>query len=111
MTEPIHHIQKRKRIHKAHDPYPHPHRIKRFVDPAVYFFGVLGPFMGGLQAYKIFHEKTAAGVSSSMFGFMIISNLVWLTYGFIHKERPIITMYILWFFVNTTIVIGTLMYR
>jgi MtN3 and saliva related transmembrane protein len=110
MPDALHHLHKRKRIYKKLEKYPHPHSFKRFVDHVVYIFGILAPFMGSLQAHKIYSEKTAAGVSSAMFSFMLINNIVWFLYGYIHREKPIMIMYTLWFFVNAAIVVGTIMY-
>ena len=76
----------------------------------MYAFGVIAPFMGGVQSYKIWSEQNAEGIAISSFSFFIINNIVWLTYGVIHKEKPLIIAYTLWFFVNVSIVIGALMY-
>jgi len=111
MPHPIHHLHKRKRTHLQGEPYPHPQTMKRFLDHAVYVVGTLGPIIGSLQAYKIWHEQTAAGISLAMFSFNIINNIVWFSYGIIHREKPIMIMYTLWFIVNCAIVSGTLMYR
>lgn len=116
MTDPIHHIHKRKRIHqkcfhkKKYEPYPHPDRLRYFVDHAVYAISILAPVVGSSQAIKIWREQTAAGVSGIMFGFNIFANIVLLTYGILHKDKPIIIMYILWLLVNISIVAGIILY-
>lgn len=116
MTIPIHHIEKRKRVHrrriqkKKYQPYPHPNPIKRAVDHAVYGISVVAPIVGSSQAIKIWTEQTAAGVSEIMFGFNIIANIVLLTYGFLHRATPIVVMYSLWLVVNIFVVAGILMY-
>lgn len=111
MSHPVHHLHKRKRIHHKQEQYPHPHPFKRFLDHAIYVIGIVAPLIGGTQAYKIWSEQTAAGVSLTMFAFNLFANIFWLCYGIIHRERPIIIMYILWFLVNLSIVSGTLLYR
>jgi uncharacterized protein with PQ loop repeat len=111
MPTPLHHIHKRKRINEKHEQYPHPHDFKRFMDRAVYVVGIIGPLMGSLQAYKIWHERTAAGISLPTFSFAIFNDVVWFIYGAIHKEKPIMVMYTLWFVINILIVIGTLLYN
>ncbi len=111
MSHPLHHLHKRKRIHQNKEQYPHPHSFKRFMDHLVYVMGIIGPLMGSLQAYKIWSEKNAGGVSVPLFSFLILNDVVWFIYGYIHKEKPIMLMYTLWFFVNIFIVAGSLLYR
>lgn len=111
MTSPIHHLHQRKRVHLDDQSYPHPHRFKRFLDKAVYVVGAIAPMVGSVQAYKIWNEQTAEGVSLSMFGFNIVNNIVWLCYATAHKERPILVMYSLWLVVNIIIVSGILTFR
>jgi len=80
------------------------------MDTVVYVIGIIGPLMGSLQAYKIWHEKTAAGISLPAFCFYIFNDMVWFFYGYIHKEKPIMVMYTLWFLLNVTIVLGAIRY-
>ena len=111
MTDALHHLQKRKRDNDQKlEPYPHPHKFKAFIDNMVYAAGILGPMFGVAQVYKIWSTQNAAGISLLMFGSHIAFNLVWLTYGIIHKEQPIVIMYFLWFIVNTLIVTGALLF-
>ena len=110
MPNPIHHIHKRKLVTKNNDPYPHPDKLKRYLDHLVYFFGVIGPLTGAVQAYKIWQIKDATGVSLTMFVFGVFNDMVWMTYGVIHKQKPIVLMYTLWLMVNLTVVAGILIY-
>ncbi|PLX28814.1 hypothetical protein C0581_00785 [Candidatus Parcubacteria bacterium] len=111
MSDALHHLNKRKRVHtKELEPYPHPRKFKAFVDHAVYAAGILGPMFGALQVYKIWSTQNASGVSLSLFGSHVVFNIIWLIYGTLHKEKPIIIMYSLWIVVNTLVVIGTLLY-
>jgi uncharacterized protein with PQ loop repeat len=110
MSHPLHHLHKRKRIHQSNETYPHPQKIKRYMDQAVYIVGIIGPLMGSHQAFKIWNEKTAAGISLPAFIFYIFNDIVWFIYGYIHKEKPIMIMYTLWFLLNVAIVSGALTY-
>jgi uncharacterized protein with PQ loop repeat len=40
----------------------------------------------------------------------MIGNFVWLSYGLVHKEKPIISAYILAFPISIAIVIGIVVY-
>ena len=80
------------------------------MDHAVYGISFLAPIAGSTQAFKIWSEQTAEGVSLIMFGFSIVANIFLLSYGFIHKATPIIIMYALWLVVNAAIVAGIVIY-
>jgi uncharacterized protein with PQ loop repeat len=116
MSIPIHHIDKRRRIHntsplkKQYQPYPHPSKTGHALDGAVYLVGIMAPLVGSSQAIKIWTEHTASGVSLIMFGFNIVADIVLLAYGILHKATPIVLMYILWLIVNITIVAGIIVY-
>ena len=109
----LYHLHRRKRAHnktKKLQPYPHPDKFPAFIDRVVYFIGVIGPLLGGVQVYKIWSTQDATGVSLSLFGFSMIFNMIWILYGVIHKAKPIILMYALWFITNALITIGILTY-
>jgi len=80
------------------------------MDHSIYLIGILAPLMGGTQALKIWTEKTADGIAIQFFAFNVFANIFWLTYGVLHKEKPIIMMYSLWLVVNISIVTGTVIY-
>lgn len=111
MPEPLHHLHKRKRIHKKKEPYPHPRLLQRSIDHLIYGIGVLAPIMASFQAVKIWSEQTADGVSLVTFAFNMIANVFWFVYGMVHKEKPIILMYTLFFIVNCVIVAGIVTFQ
>lgn len=110
MSNPIHHISKRKRIHQKHESYPHPDAHKRYVDRLVLFVGIFAPLLTAQQSYYIHSTKDASGVSLVTFSGFVVVNLIWLWYGLLHKELPIIVMYILLAICNSSVVIGILLY-
>ena len=88
----FHDIHIRKRIHKKKEPYPSPEKLKNIIDKLVYASSVLLPLLNIIQILKIWTEKDASGVSIiSWIGFCTFA-FVWLTYGIIHKEKPIIML-------------------
>lgn len=109
-TEPIHHLHTRKRIHKKHEPYPHPNKWKRFMDKAIFAVGVFGPIMTIPQLVKIWGERNASGVSAISWGAYLITAIFWLAYGIMHREKPIIFTYSIWILLEILIITGTLLY-
>jgi len=102
----FHHLHARKR--KA--PYPHPVRWKNFIDKLIYIAALAGPIMTIPQVWKIFIEKTAAGVSLISWAAFLVVAVCWLIYGFAHQDKPIIVSNILWIIFETMIVIGVIIY-
>jgi uncharacterized protein with PQ loop repeat len=110
MIDAFHHLHKRKRLHKKLEPYPHPDRVKNFFDKLIYVVSIMVPAVTAIQAWKIWEEKNADGVSVIAFVGYIIGNIVWVIYGMLHKDAPIVLMYVLLFFLNAIIVVGTLIF-
>jgi uncharacterized protein with PQ loop repeat len=110
MTDALHHFHRRKRIHQGHEPYPHPDRRKRFMDRMIYVAGALAPLVGIFQAHQIWASQNAAGVSLFSWSLFALFALIWMIYGVMHKEKPIILTYAMWIVVDIFIVSGILMY-
>ncbi|MBW2981380.1 hypothetical protein KY343_00740 [Candidatus Woesearchaeota archaeon] len=109
-THGLHHLHKRKRIHVKHEKYPHPNKLKRFMDHIIYFIGIVGPLMTIPQIWKIWVGKNAAGVSIISWTAYFITAFFWLTYAVLHREKPLIFTYSIWIILEAMIVIGTILY-
>ncbi len=106
----LHHYHKRKRVHKKLEPYPHPDKFKRFMDKAIYVVAILGPIMTLPQVINIWINKNASGVSVISWSSYVILSLFWLTYGILHKEKPIIFTSVLWIILDILIAVGAVIY-
>jgi len=106
-----HHHHVRKRIYKKLEPFPHPNRLKRFIDTLIILISPAGAILTIPQVLKIWGEKTAEGLSViTWVGYLIIT-VFWLLYGIVHREKPIIIAYLLLIVVNILVVTGILIYR
>ncbi|HEV2354416.1 MAG TPA: PQ-loop domain-containing transporter [Puia sp.] len=83
---------------------------KVFLDKLTFIAGVIGPFTVLPQIYSIFTTRSAAGVSLVTWALMFIVTFPWILYGLAHKDKAIISSFILWEVVNLTVVIGVLLY-
>jgi len=101
-----HHFNIRQRIHRDFEPFPHPKKLIRFIDKAIFFVGIAGPIMTLPQLNKIWIERNATGVSLVSWTAYALISLCWLTYGIVHDVKPIIVTYAAWFLIESTIVIG-----
>jgi len=110
MTHAMPHHQLRIRLYQKHEPYPHPNKWKRLIDKAIYVAGVFGPLMTAPQLFRIWYHKSAVDVSVLTWSGYLIAAIIWLIYGILHKNKPIIITYALWVLLETLVVIGTLVY-
>ena len=109
-TDATHHIHQRKRQHVL-STYPHPVHWVRFLDKLLVVVAVIAPLMVIPQIYTIVSTRNATGVSPLTWGLFAFFDIPWLVYGIVHKEKPIIIGYILWFLVNSAVVVLALIYH
>jgi MtN3 and saliva related transmembrane protein len=107
----LHHLHKRKRAHQHKELYPSSNRTKRIVDTAVYVFGILTPLFTIPQVTKIWLTQNADGVSLLSWIVYSLAAVVWVIYGILHKEKPLVMMYSALIVLDLLIVIGVLIYR
>lgn len=105
-----HHQHIRKRIYKKLEEYPNPNKLKNFIDKLVYISGFFGLIMTIPQITKIWIEKNASGISVISWMSYFITGAIMISYGIIHKEKPIAIIYCFWEIFYLLIIIGTLLY-
>lgn len=72
---------------------------------------IIHPLTALPQVYKIYATKVVVGISlCTWLGFMVLGS-IFLAYGLVHRIKPLIVTQVLWFIVDTLIVMGILMYR
>jgi uncharacterized protein with PQ loop repeat len=103
-------ISKRKRAYAKPGMFPHPKKWIRFLDRFLLVVAVIGPLSALPQIFKIYFLKSAGDISLITWSFWAAGNLPWILYGIVHKEKPIIIAYSLWFITNMIIIIGVLIY-
>ncbi len=111
MRDPaLHHLHLRKRFANNLETYPHRDKFKRFIDRLIYITGIAGPFFTLPQVLEIWRDHNAAGVSVPSWISYCIMSIIWLTYGVVHKEKPIIYSQIVWIFFNFAVAVGAIIY-
>ncbi len=107
---PMRHLHLRKRISKNLEPYPARSAWKRLLDRVVFAAGIVGPVLTLPQIVLIYTNHDASGISAmSWFGWAAL-NVVWILYGLVHREPPIVMTYSFWFIANSTVAIGAVLY-
>lgn len=134
-SDGIHHISKRKRVTqkkgilknlecksekefkkiksevaRGMEDYPSEKFWIRFLDKLLMIIAVVSPMMAIPQVYEVYGLHAVAGLSFISWASWALFNLPWIAYGFVHKQRPIVIMYTLWFLMNASIAVGILLY-
>ncbi len=76
----------------------------------VYTGASIGPIITIPQILLIWGQKNAAGISSITWLGYACGSTIWIIYGFVHKERPILFTNIAMFLVQITVLTGSLIY-
>lgn len=106
----LHHMHKRKRIHQKLEPYPHPDKLKRALDKAIYPIAVIGPLLTIPQILKIWIGQNAVSISLFSWTAFTIPAAVWILYGIAHKEKAIILCNTAWILSYILVISGALLY-
>ena len=77
----------------------------------IYGVVIIGPLMNLPQLFQIWINKNAGSVSViTWFSFALFS-FIWLAYGILHKEKPLIIMNSALVIIQFSIVAGALLYK
>ena len=104
------HLHLRKRVTKNLEPYPARSSWKRLLDRLIFVAGVVGPLLSIPQIVLIYSNKDATDISAATWFGWAALNIVWILYGLVHKEPPIVVTYLFWFIVNLTVALGAILY-
>ncbi len=71
---------------------------------------VVTPLMTLPQVYLIYANKSADGVSALTWSAYVFSAVIWLTYGMIHQEKPIILNSIIGGILSLCVLAGAILF-
>jgi uncharacterized protein with PQ loop repeat len=80
-------VKRQNKVEKAEHPV---------LDAATYFAGIASPLMTIPQIYDVWVLNRLDGVSVTSWSGYLLFSFVWLAYGIVHKDRPIIVSSMLW---------------
>jgi uncharacterized protein with PQ loop repeat len=110
MNTGLHHLSKRKRITKNLEAYPSPKFWIRLLDRLLIVIAVIGPLTAVTQVWNVYKYHEVAGLSLFSWSSWAFFNIFWMLYGFVHKDKPIVTTYILWFLMNASVAVGIIIF-
>ncbi|MDE2026010.1 MAG: hypothetical protein KGJ07_05935 [Patescibacteria group bacterium] len=99
----LHYTRKKKMFGKKQRSVP--------IDYLVYAISFIGPLTTFPQLYGIWIEKNVAGVSFLTWTGYVSLAAIWLAYGIVHKEKPIIISNALWMVAESLVVLGIGVFR
>jgi len=105
-----HHLHLRKRKYEKLEPLPHPEGLKRFLDKTMVFIATAGPIAALPQVFDVFFTKNVSGLSFTTWSLWTLLSCVWLLYGILHKELPIIVSNVLYILLQGLVVVAILVY-
>lgn len=83
-------------------------RLSALVDRGIYLIAALGPLSAFDQVWQIWVVGNKNGVSLFMWLSWIPGAIFWLSYGILHRDKPIMLTQSLWLLMQITIVAGLL---
>ena len=83
-------------------------QLSSIVDKGIYVIAALGPLSAFDQVWQIWATGNKSGVSLVMWLSWIPGAIFWLTYGLLHRDKPIILTQTLWLIMQIAIVSGLL---
>lgn len=81
------------------------------IDLFIYPMALIAPIMTLPQLSEIWVHKNVAGVSVITWGAYALGGALWMIYGLVHKEKPIIVTNFVLLILQSSIVLGVLLYR
>lgn len=110
MINPIHHLHVRKRIHSKKEQYPNPKKFIALLDKLLVVVGVLTAVATVPQLTQIWIGQDATGVSVISWAYYSFAAAMFLVYGIVHKEKPIVINYSIAVTLDLLVTIGTILY-
>lgn len=105
-----HHLVNEKRLHKSLSISPRKKKLRKFIDKLIYLMATVMPIFTLTQVFKIWYYQNAAGVSLIAWSAYFFATIIWLTYGILHEEKPIIYSNAIAVVVNLGVVLGIIFY-
>lgn len=105
-----HHRNLRKRVHSKKQSFPHPNKAIAWFDRFIILVGLVSALATIPQVLQIWIGQDASGVSALTWSYYAFGSFMFLIYGFIHRELPLIISYSAAVLLYILIVIGTIMY-
>jgi uncharacterized protein with PQ loop repeat len=75
-----------------------------------YVVALCGPLSSVPQMWEIWADRDAAGVSLVTWTLFLVTSVVWLLYGIVKSDRPLILSNAIWVVCEAIIMVGAFLY-
>ncbi|MBI4065878.1 hypothetical protein HY412_01650 [Candidatus Kaiserbacteria bacterium] len=106
----FHHLRARARATKGLESFPSRNKWKRLLDYLMYAVGIFAPIALVPQIIQLYTTKSATGLALPTWLLFVVVNLLWTTYGVVHKDKHILFANLFMALFNSIVVVGVLMY-
>jgi uncharacterized protein with PQ loop repeat len=110
MDSGFHHLHTRKRIYQKLESYPSTSNTRRLFDTLMYAVALFAPLALVPQVIHIYTEKTTAGLVPYTWMIFIVGHILWIIYGTLHREVPLIISHAAVMCLNIAILVGIYLY-
>jgi uncharacterized protein with PQ loop repeat len=86
-------------------------RMVRVLDDVIYAVAFIGPFSALDQIDQVWLHHNTEGVSLFTWAAFASLSVIWLVYGIVHKDKPIIISNTLWAILETSVAVGIVIYK
>jgi len=82
----------------------------KLVDRVTYICAIIEPLLSVPQAYAIWSQRNATGVSITSFTGYWLFSFIWLWYGIEHKDNIIIMYEIMYIILGAVVIVGAVLF-
>lgn len=100
------HLVHRRKHHK-----PHSKTGMKIVDAGIYVVAFFSPIVTLPQVFQVWKSHASGDVSLITWGCYAAVSVLWVVYGLVHKEKPIVLSQILLLTTEMSIVIGVILHK
>ena len=80
------------------------------MDKIIFVVAIWIPLMTIPQVFQIWTNRSAQDVSIITWGAFLVSAVIWLVYGTIHRDKPLMVNGFLWVILEVLVIIGIFLY-
>lgn len=105
-----HHLHVRKRATERLEPYPSREGLKALLDRVMPVAALVGPVAMLPQLFQIFETRDVSGLSLTMWLIWTVLTVLWIFYGIVHKEVPIVLAQSLYLVLHAVIIFSIIIF-
>jgi len=112
MSLGVRHISRRRiKFKNGKEPFERISVLKTALDVLMYPVAIMAPLALVPQVWQIYATHDASSLSMPTWAILVFFNMLWIFYGCVHRDKPIIITNIMFGFFNFLVVLGVILYR